>query len=126
MHQYKYLIVDDDELSRLNIEVAASRFPFLRKTASCANALEASELIAAFHPDIVFADIEMPGISGFDLIKSLSVGTIIPVFNQSNLMFDKKQLPGKPEASKRKTFFRNNFSWRCFGNNTLWTDSIFF
>ncbi|HVY73351.1 MAG TPA: LytTR family DNA-binding domain-containing protein [Puia sp.] len=87
MHQYKYLIVDDDELSRLSVESEASQFPFLRKVASCSNAMEASEFIAAFHPDIVFADIEMPEVSGIDLIKSLSAGAIVPVFITSHPEF---------------------------------------
>jgi len=87
MASLKYLIVDDDEISRLGIEAEASRFPFLDKSASCSNALEAFEFISQFHPDIVFADIEMPGISGIELIRNLSGQIPAPVFITSHPEF---------------------------------------
>jgi two-component system LytT family response regulator len=83
----KYLIVDDEELSRLSVESAASKFSFLTKIASCNNAVEASELIGRFHPDVVFADIEMPGITGLELIKSLPGQVVAPVFITSHPEF---------------------------------------
>jgi DNA-binding LytR/AlgR family response regulator len=76
----KYIIVDDDEIDRLTIETEAARFPFLVRIASCSHALEAFELISRFHPDIVFADIEMPGMSGIELIRKLSGQVAAPVF----------------------------------------------
>jgi two-component system LytT family response regulator len=84
---YKYLIVDDEELSRLIVEAEASKFSFLTKVASCSNAIEAGELIYRFHPDIVFADIEMRGISGLELIKNLSGQVPAPVFITSHPEF---------------------------------------
>jgi two-component system LytT family response regulator len=83
----KYLIVDDEEISRLSVEAAASKFSFLSKIASCTNAVEGSEMIARFHPDVVFADIEMPGITGLELIKSLSGEVAAPVFITSHPEF---------------------------------------
>lgn len=77
---FKFLIVDDNELDRLTIETEAARFPFLVKMASCSHPLEAFELISRFHPEIVFADIEMPGISGVDLIRKLGGQVPAPVF----------------------------------------------
>jgi DNA-binding LytR/AlgR family response regulator len=83
----KYLIVDDVEIDRLAVETQASRFPFLQKIAACAHALEAIELIPVLKPDIIFADIEMPGISGMDLVRNLA-GTIpVPVFITSHPEF---------------------------------------
>ena len=87
VHQCKYVVVDDDELSRLTIEAEASKFPFLRKIASCSNAMEAAEFISNFSPDIVFADIEMPGVSGFDLIRKMGDGNFVPVFITSHPEF---------------------------------------
>jgi two-component system LytT family response regulator len=83
----RYLIVDDDEISRLHVEAEAARFPFLAKTVSCSNAVEAFEFISQFNPDIVFADIEMPGISGLELIKNLSGKVPAPVFITSHPEF---------------------------------------
>lgn len=83
----KYLIVDDDEISRLSVEAEASKFSFLTKIASCSHALEAAEFISMFQPDIVFADIEMPGMSGIELIKNLQGKIAAPVFITSHPEF---------------------------------------
>lgn len=85
--QLKYLIVDDEEIDRLTIESAASGFSFLQKIATCSHALEAFELITRFKPHIVFADIEMPGMTGLELIKRLSGKVPAPVFITSHPEF---------------------------------------
>jgi DNA-binding LytR/AlgR family response regulator len=80
----KYIIVDDEEIDRLAIEAEASKFPFLRKIASCAHPLEAFELVTQFSPDIIFLDIEMPDLSGLDLIKNKKIGSALPVLITSH------------------------------------------
>ncbi|HVM86934.1 MAG TPA: LytTR family DNA-binding domain-containing protein [Puia sp.] len=85
--QYKYIIVDDDELSRISVEAEASKFSFLSKTGSCSNAIEAMELVSRCNPDIIFADVEMPEISGIDFIKAVSGKKIVPVFITSHPEF---------------------------------------
>ncbi|HMH24648.1 MAG TPA: LytTR family DNA-binding domain-containing protein [Puia sp.] len=80
----RYLIVDDDEIDRMAIEAQAGRFPFLHKIAACGNPIEAFELISRFRPDIVFADIEMPEMSGLELIRILSGQVPAPVFITSH------------------------------------------
>lgn len=84
---HKYLIVDDEEIDRLTLESAASGFSFLQKLAVCNHALEAFELITRFKPDIVFADIEMPGMSGLELFRRLSGKVPAPVFITSHPEF---------------------------------------
>lgn len=83
----KYLIVDDVEIDRLTIENEASKFSFLYKIASCSHPLEAFELINHFQPDIVFADIEMPDMSGIELLKKLSGQVAAPVLITSHPEF---------------------------------------
>lgn len=85
--QLQYILVDDEELARLNIEAMAAAFPFLRRAASCSNAVEGLETISALKPDIVFADIEMPGISGIEMIQTLSGAVPAPVFITSHPEF---------------------------------------
>jgi DNA-binding LytR/AlgR family response regulator len=83
----KYLIVDDEEIDRLTIESEASGFSFLQKIAVCSHALEAFEFISRLKPDIVFADIEMPEMSGIELIRRLSGKVPAPVFITSHPEF---------------------------------------
>jgi DNA-binding LytR/AlgR family response regulator len=83
----KYLIVEDDEIDRISVETEADKFPFLKKIASCSHALEAVELISQQHPDVLFLDIEMPGISGLQLVKMLATHDLLPVFITSHPEF---------------------------------------
>ena len=83
----KYLVVDDEEIDRVTIESHASEFSFLHKIATCSHPLEAFELIKRFQPDIVFADIEMPGMTGLELIRNLSGQVAAPVFITSHPEF---------------------------------------
>jgi len=83
----KYLVVEDDEIDRLSVETEAAKFPFLKRIASCSHPLEAVELITKYHPDILFVDIEMPGISGLQLVKKLANQQLLPVFITSHPEF---------------------------------------
>jgi DNA-binding LytR/AlgR family response regulator len=88
MHKaLKYLIADDQEIDRLNIEALASAFPFLHKIASCSHPLEALEFITQFEPDIIFVDIEMPEMSGLELIRIANGKVPAPVFITSHPEF---------------------------------------
>jgi two-component system, LytTR family, response regulator len=65
------LIIDDEALSRRGIEIrllAAADFEVL---AQCSNGREAVAAILAHRPDLVFLDIQMPGLSGFDVLAQL-------------------------------------------------------
>src|SRR5258708_38253222 len=84
MQSLKYVIIDDDEIDRLAVETQASRYPFLYRLAVCSQPLEALELIHRHQPDIVFADIEMPGLSGLDLVSLLGGKVPAPVFITSH------------------------------------------
>jgi DNA-binding LytR/AlgR family response regulator len=83
----KYLIVDDVEVDSLAIEALASGYSFLKRVATCQHALEAVELIPILKPDILFADIEMPGTSGLELVRHLAGAIAIPVFITSHPEF---------------------------------------
>jgi DNA-binding LytR/AlgR family response regulator len=83
----KYVIIDDDEIDRAVVETEAVKFSFLQKVASCFNPLEAIELIKKFNPDIIFLDIEMPEISGIELIRKKITDAALPVFITSHPEF---------------------------------------
>lgn len=65
------IIVDDEALSRRGIELRLADAPDFEIVAECANGREALEAIREHHPDLVFLDIQMPGLSGFDVVAQL-------------------------------------------------------
>ncbi len=82
----KYVVIDDDEIDRAVVETEAGKFSFLQKVAACSNPIEAIEIINRFNPDIIFLDIEMPGLSGIELIRKISKCGL-PVFITSHPEF---------------------------------------
>ncbi|TCD26487.1 response regulator transcription factor [Pedobacter psychrodurus] len=68
---YSCLIVDDNEIERDAIEMHLRKIPSLNIIAVCSNGIEASQILATTTVDIVYSDIDMPELSGMDLLKSL-------------------------------------------------------
>lgn len=68
---YNCLIVDDNEIERDAIEMHLKKIPSLNILAVCSNGIEASQILASTTVDIVYSDIDMPELSGMDLLKSL-------------------------------------------------------
>jgi DNA-binding LytR/AlgR family response regulator len=67
------MIVDDDEMSRSIIKHYIEKTNFLTLQHECSNAMDASNLLKEGDTDIIYLDIEMPEMSGMDLIKSLKL-----------------------------------------------------
>jgi DNA-binding LytR/AlgR family response regulator len=67
----KCLIVDDEPLAIKVIETHAGKIPGLEVEATCNNAMEAFDILRRKKIDLVFLDVEMPGITGIELLKSL-------------------------------------------------------
>ena len=65
------LIVDDDEMARKSLELMCQKIDDLEIVALCENGLEAMKLIKSEPIDVVLLDIQMPDLSGMDLIKNL-------------------------------------------------------
>ena len=56
------IIVDDEVLSRRGVEIRLRTTPEFEIVAQCANGREALAAIQQYKPDLVFLDIQMPGI----------------------------------------------------------------
>ena len=65
------LIVDDEVLSRRGVEIRLRNEADFEILAQCANGREALAAIQQYKPDLVFLDIQMPGMSGFEVLAHL-------------------------------------------------------
>lgn len=65
------LIVDDESLARERIRDMLAEDPEIEILEECANGEEALEAIEKHSPDLIFLDVEMPGMDGFAVIEEL-------------------------------------------------------
>ncbi|HXY77125.1 MAG TPA: LytTR family DNA-binding domain-containing protein [Steroidobacteraceae bacterium] len=65
------LIVDDEVLSRRGVEIRLRAEHDFEILAQCANGREALAAIQQYKPQLVFLDIQMPGMSGFEVLAHL-------------------------------------------------------
>ncbi len=71
------LIVDDEILARQNVEALLRSDPDIQVVAQAANGQQAVEAIKEHKPDLLFLDVQMPGISGFEVLAKLP-STLLP------------------------------------------------
>ncbi len=65
------ILVDDESLARRGLEIRLREAQDFEVVAQCANGREAIAAITEAKPDLVFLDIQMPGLSGFDVVAAL-------------------------------------------------------
>lgn len=65
------IIIDDEALARQELEYLLGSAGDVEVIATGANGIEAVELIRQHKPDVVFLDVQMPGLDGFGVIKKL-------------------------------------------------------
>ena len=65
------LIIDDEQLAREELAYLLTQVGGVDVVAQGANGIEAVELIEEHHPDMVFLDVQMPGLDGFAVIQKL-------------------------------------------------------
>ena len=67
----KTIVVDDEPLARKGLRVRLERHQDIEVVAECQNGLDAVSAISQHRPDLVFLDIQMPGLNGFQVIHKL-------------------------------------------------------
>uniref|UniRef100_A0A486XVA4 Two-component response regulator n=1 Tax=Rheinheimera sp. BAL341 TaxID=1708203 RepID=A0A486XVA4_9GAMM len=72
----KVIVVDDEPLARKGMLVRLRDFAELEVIAECSNGQQAIETIRNLAPDLVFLDVEMPGMDGFTVLKQLQAGKV--------------------------------------------------
>ena len=76
----KCIIVDDNKMARMALKQLVSQVQTLETVAECSNAMEAYNQLANNQIDLIFLDIEMPDMSGIDLIKKLGAKKPLIIF----------------------------------------------
>jgi two-component system, LytTR family, response regulator LytT len=65
------LVVDDEQLARDELSYLLRDFPEIEIIASGSNGLQAIELIRKVEPELVFLDVQMPGLDGIGVVRRL-------------------------------------------------------
>jgi DNA-binding LytR/AlgR family response regulator len=65
------IIADDEPLARRGMEKYVAEVPLLNLVATCINGIQVMEVMRENKTDLLFLDIEMPKLSGIDMLKSL-------------------------------------------------------
>lgn len=105
------IIVDDDDLMRLDLENKIKEVPFLNLIGICSSATEATKIIMGQQVDLVVLDVMMPEMNGLQLMKALEAERPQIVLVSSNkefaaeaFDFDVTDFLVKPISNER--FFR--------------------
>lgn len=74
------LVVDDESLARRGLIVRLQDFPQVELLDECQSARQALEKIIEHKPDLIFLDIQMPGMNGFELLREVKArGIELPI-----------------------------------------------
>jgi two-component system, LytTR family, response regulator len=71
----RVLIVDDEELARFVVRELADAHSEIEVVAECVNGFEAVKAVAEHKPDLLFLDVQMPKLTGFDVLELIGTGT---------------------------------------------------
>ena len=72
MSGIKAIIVDDEDLARMVIREHLGSYPGIRVAAECSNGFDAVKQIAQHEPQLLFLDIQMPKLNGFEVLELLT------------------------------------------------------
>jgi two-component system LytT family response regulator len=75
--QIRALLVDDEDLARHVLRELLNTHPEVEIAGECANGFDAVKAVAEQKPDLIFLDVQMPKLTGFDVLEL--IGTDIPV-----------------------------------------------
>ncbi len=73
------VIVDDEELARAVLREGLAAHPDVEIVAECSNGFEAVKAVAEMRPDLVFLDVQMPKLDGFEVLELIG-GDLAVIF----------------------------------------------
>ena len=78
--KWKALIVDDEELARKLLQEMLARHPEIEIVGECGNGMEAVKAVAEHKPELLFLDVQMPKLSGFDVLELVDSAGLAVIF----------------------------------------------
>ena len=76
----RVLVVDDEPQARSNLRVLLTADARIESVSECSGGAEAVAVIRSAEPDLVFLDVQMPEMDGFDVIETLGAEAPVVVF----------------------------------------------
>src|ERR1035438_4382925 len=73
------LIIDDEPAARSRLRRLLGAHPEIEIVGEASDGLQALESIEQLHPDLVFLDIQMPGLDGFEVLRSIPANVPRPL-----------------------------------------------
>jgi two-component system LytT family response regulator len=73
----RVIVVDDEELARRALREMLAAHPEIEVVAECANGFEAVKAVSEMAPDLLFLDIQMPKLDGFEVLELLQPGPAV-------------------------------------------------
>ena len=67
----KVIIIDDEPLARLLLREYLETYPDIELVGECSDGFEGFKAIQLHHPDLIFLDIQMPKITGFEMLEMI-------------------------------------------------------
>ncbi|HMD98338.1 MAG TPA: LytTR family DNA-binding domain-containing protein [Terriglobia bacterium] len=68
-NRYRAIVVDDEDLARQVLRELLQAHPEVEIVAECANGFEAVKAVAELKPDLLFLDVQMPKLDGFEVLE---------------------------------------------------------
>jgi two-component system LytT family response regulator len=75
----KSLVIDDEPDARARLARLVKKHPEIQVIAEARNGLEAIEEIEQLQPELLFLDIEMPGLNGFEVLRAIPENIALPL-----------------------------------------------
>lgn len=80
MRKCKAVIVDDEELARRLLREMLNTHPEVEIVAECGNGMEAVKAVGEHKPDLLFLDVQMPKLTGFDVLELIDRAGVAIIF----------------------------------------------
>ena len=68
--EWRVIVADDEPAARRGVRQLLAAFPEFSMVGECRDGAEVLAALDSLRPDVVFLDIQMPGLSGFDVIRA--------------------------------------------------------